>query len=243
MNSRDDHTNKPTNGSNGSNGSALAGLESPPDPPDPSLESAPDGAPEAPPHVSPAPPAAIEELAEACVRFVERAIGVRLDYTLETLPLLDHYVEAARETLRGKKPGGDGPTLSIIAQAAGAYFGEVVRRRHVAWWRLDAQPEEHRLEFHHVYLVVRPVTLMLDALTLTNDDKAPSGLSGFELDEEDRAAAAARLSELPPVSLEEYVSPSTRLEVLDIVVDAVRAFQMAEGLSVQELEPDDYLDA
>jgi hypothetical protein len=45
------------------------------------------------------------------------------------------------------------------------------------------------------------------------------------------------------VTLEEYVSPSTRLEVLDIVVDAVRAFHMAEGLPVQELEPDDYLDA
>lgn len=193
------------------------------------------------------PPPAVSELAEACVRFVERAIGVRLDYTLETLPLLDHYLEGARDTLRETKKKKaqtdvEAPTVSIIAQAAGAYFGEVVRRRHASWWRLDADPEEHRLEFHHVFLVVKPVTLMLDALTLDPLGKAPAGLSGFDLDEEDRGAAAARLAELPPVPLEEYVSPSTRLEVLDIVVDAVRAYHMAEGVPVQELEPDDYLD-
>lgn len=191
---------------------------------------------------APAPPA-IADLADACVNYVERAIGVKLDYTLETLPLLDHYLEGARETLREKKGGADSPTLSILAQAAGAYFGEVARKRHPAWWRLDADPAEHRLEFHHVFLVVRPVTLMLDALTLDPRGKAPTGLSGFELDEEDRGAAAARLAELPPVTLEEYVSPSTRLEVLDIVVDAVRAFHMSEGVPVLELEPDDYLDA
>lgn len=191
------------------------------------------------------PPAAIAELAEACVRYVERAIGVTLDYTLETLPLLDHYLEGARDTLRDKKKGKtdtESPTLSILAQTAGAYFGEVIRRRHASWWRLDAEPEEHRLEFHHVFLVVKPVTLMLDALTLDPTGKAPAGLSGFDLDEEDRGAAAVRLAELPPVPLEEYVSPSTRLEVLDIVVDAVRAYHMSQGIPVQELEPGDYLD-
>lgn len=238
----DDTSNPPgsngsSNGKAGSNGAGHAATSEAPTPAESALLGA-------------EPPPAIQDLADACVRFVERAVGVRLDYTLETLPLLDHYLAAARETLTEKKKAAEGqagedatPTLSIVAQAAGAYFGEVVRRRHASWWRLDADPAEHRLEFHHLHLVVLPVTLMLDVLTLDPSGKGPANFSGFELDEADRGAAAARLAELPPVPLEEYVSPSTRLEVIDIVVDAVRAFHMAEGIPAQALEPDDYLDA
>lgn len=247
----DDTTNPPgnppgtppgkTNGANGSNGSGhgSGGASEPPTAAETALLGA-------------SPPPTIQDLADACVRFVERAVGVRLDYTLETLPLLDHYLAHARDALRAKKDeadkkpateGDDLPALSIVAQAAGAYFGEVARRRHASWWRLDAEPAEHRLEFHHLHLVVLPVTLMLDVLTLDTTGKGPTGLSGFELDEADRGAAAARLAELPPVPLEEYVSPSTRLEVIDIVVDAVRVFHMAEGIPVLALEPEDYLDA
>jgi hypothetical protein len=237
----DDETSKArgTNGKGGSNGAGHAATSEAPTPAESALLAAP-------------PPPAVQDLADACVRFVERAVGVRLDYTLETLPLLDHYLAAARETLGEKKKAAESqagseqdatPTLSIVAQAAGAYFGEVIRRRHASWWRLDADPADHRLEFHHLHLVVLPVTLMLDVLTLDPAGKGPASFSGFELDEADRGAAAARLAELPPVPLEEYVSPSTRLEVIDIVVDAVRVFHMAEGIPVQALEPDDYLDA
>ncbi len=243
----DDDDGTKTNGSNGSNGSNGAGHPPSPGPESPVRDAA------AAALLSTAAPPAIQDLADACIRYVERAVGVRLDYTLETLPLLDHYLEHARAALSAKKAekkapdaaeeADDLPALSIVAQTAGAYFGEVVRRRYPSWWRLDADPAEHRLEFHNLYLVVRPVTLMLDVLTLDTSGNGPKGLSGFDLDEEDRTAAAARLAELPPVPLEEYVSPSTRLEVIDIVVDAVRVHHMAEGGPVLELEPDDYLDA
>jgi hypothetical protein len=40
----------------------------------------------------------VGDLAESCVRFVHEALGLTLDYTAETLPVLDHYLrERARD--------------------------------------------------------------------------------------------------------------------------------------------------
>jgi hypothetical protein len=37
-------------------------------------------------------PPVIEQLSGACVRFVQQALAMPLDFTPETLPILDHYV-------------------------------------------------------------------------------------------------------------------------------------------------------
>ncbi len=193
-------------------------------------------------------PTSIDDLANACVRFVERAVGVRLDYSLETLPLLDHYLDGARTVFQSAKKVPDAPTggaapetLEIVAQAAGAYFGEVVRRRYPAWWRLAPDATDHRIELHHVFLTIHPVAMMMEALTIDPDKPDQAlGTAGFDLDEEDREAAMARLAELPETPIDEFVAPSTRLEVLDIVVDAVRADHLRRGQPSLELEPGDY---
>jgi hypothetical protein len=65
-------------------------------------------------------------------------------------------------------------------------------------------------------------------------------LAGFELEDDDREAAAARLAELPPVDERDYYSTATRLEVLDIVVDAARVRRMAEDEPEVNLTPEDY---
>lgn len=187
------------------------------------------------------PPDAIAELADACIRFVERAVGVKLDFTPETLPLLDHYLAGARDVLRGRTKGAPIESMELVGQAAGAYFGEVIRRRYASWWRLGASSgDEHQLEFHRLHLVIHPVVLVNDALTLDTQRPA-SDLSGFDLDPEDVEPAALRLAELPPVDHEEFVRPSTRLEVLDIVVDAARTDHAAGGADPLELEPNDYV--
>jgi len=115
-----DHDDK--NGA--SNGSAtLSDLPEPPDPVEVGLLAAP-------------APAAVLDLAEACVRYVERAVGVKLDFTPETLPLLDHYIGGARDVLSGRaRPTEGAEPVDLVAQAAGAYLGEVIRRRHPCWWR------------------------------------------------------------------------------------------------------------
>ena len=66
-------------------------------------------------------------------------------------------------------------------------------------------------------------------------------MAQLELEEEDHAAVAARLAELPPVTEEEFYAPSTRVEVIDIAVEAIRARRMASGEHVDDkLRPEDY---
>jgi hypothetical protein len=177
------------------------------------------------------------------VRFVERALGVRLDYTPETLPILDHYLEQAR-TAQQERP----ETLAVVAHTCGAYFGEVVRRRYASWWRMDgSDPSGWQIELEAVFLSFSPVDLISSALLRGEPSGgAPSDADdtssvGLTLDEEDRRAVSARLAELPPVSDEEFYAPSTRLEVIDIAVEAIRARRMAQGEEVDDkLTPEDY---
>jgi hypothetical protein len=191
--------------------------------------------------VSP-PPERVGELAEACVRFVERAIGVKLDYQAETLSLLDHYLEEGRKAAREKPE-----TAALVAHAAGAYFGEVVRRRHASWWRAEGiDPAMYRLELESAYLSFSPVQLMADALLRvdrTEEEAAEEedASERLELEEEDREAVAQRLAELPPVSDREFYAPSTRLEVIDIAIEAIRARRMGDGDQAEDaLRPEDY---
>lgn len=191
----------------------------------------------------PAPPA-VAELAEACIRFVERAVGVKLDYQPETLPLLDHYLEEARGLVKEKPE-----MLSIVAQACGAYFGEVVRRRYASWWRTEGDdPTEWQIEFEAVFLAFSPVRQVLAVLLRdeeqggeTGDEEVATDMAQLTLDEEDRAAVYARLADLPPVSEKEFCAPSTRLEVIDIAVEAIQSKRLAEGEETEaRFSPDDY---
>jgi len=195
-----------------------------------------------------AAPEPVRDLAEACVRFVEKALGLRLDYQAETLSLLDHYIE------QGRKAVEEQPEVAVLlAQTAGAYFGEVVRRRYPSWWRIDGDdPAFWRIELEPVYLSFSPVQLIADALLRKAASAEPgggpvaeveeSGGERLDLGEEDREAVAARLAELPMVSEQEFYAPSTRLEVIDIAVDAIRARRMAEGEDTDAgLRPEDYV--
>jgi hypothetical protein len=181
------------------------------------------------------PPDRVRDLAEACVRFVERTVGVKLDYEPETLSILDHYLAGARAAAAEKPEAG-----ALVAHTAGAYFGEVVRRRYPSWWRLDGDdPSGWRLELEPVYLAFSPVHLLADALFFRAAD--PQASERLELEDEDRRAVAARLAELPEVDEDEFYAPSTRLEVIDIAVEAIRARRLGEGSAGDaSLGPDDY---
>ncbi len=185
------------------------------------------------------PPERIRELAEACVRFVERAVGVKLDYEADTLSLLDHYLEEGRKAARAKPE-----TAPLVAHAAGAYFGEVVRRRHASWWRTEGDdPAFYRIELEAAYLSFSPVQLMADALLRSEEEGSEEEdvSERLELEDEDRDAVAQRLAELPPVSERDFYAPSTRLEVIDIAVEAIRARRMGAGDQADDaLRPEDY---
>ncbi|MEZ4310229.1 MAG: hypothetical protein R3F14_19480 [Polyangiaceae bacterium] len=119
------------------------------------------------------PPEKIGELAEACVQYVERALGVRLDYSAETLPLLDHYLAEAQKTLVAQSEEdakAARTTLPLLVQTAGAYFGEVIRRRYPSWWRAEGDdPMTFRVELETAYLAVSPMLFVYEGLARARD--------------------------------------------------------------------------
>jgi hypothetical protein len=180
-------------------------------------------------------PPEIVELAEGCVRFVEAALGVRLDFEPETLPVLDHYLSTRRAEL-GDKPESRG----LIARAVGAYFGEVVRRCVESFWHIRSDdPSTWEVRLAPVFLSFHPIGVAYDSLT-HGDQYGPTEY--LRIEDEDREAIEARLAELPPATEDEFYLLSTRLEVLEIAVDAIKARMMSSGLGEVSFSDEDYED-
>jgi hypothetical protein len=178
-------------------------------------------------------PSRVVEMAEGCVRFVHAALGVHLDFGAETLSVLDHYVATRRKDLLAKPE-----TIGLMAQALGAYFGEVVRRRVRSFWHAESDdPSQWELRLEPVYVSFNPVAVAYDAITY-GDDEGPTAY--FELEDEDREAIEKRLFDLPSASDEEFFSFATRLEVLEISVDAIKARMMSSGLGEVAFGNEDY---
>jgi hypothetical protein len=88
-------------------------------------------------------------------------------------------------------------------------------------------------------VAVNPVGIAYEALFRGEPHDGPA--AAVELDADDRDLVAARLSVLPSVREEEYYLLSTRLEVVEIVVDALLA-QRPSGARDVELDWEDYED-
>src|ERR1041385_2828921 len=82
-------------------------------------------------------PVRVREYAEQAVAYVRTALGVALEYDSDTLPLLDHYLR----TVPAEQPA----TVQLVISTAGAYFGEVVRRRLGGRWELSDKEAEWRV--------------------------------------------------------------------------------------------------
>jgi hypothetical protein len=178
-------------------------------------------------------PAAVRDLARACLAYVRASVGIDLDLTPDTLPLLDHYLSEARDRRGEVRP--------LVAAAAGAYFGELIRRQYPCRWVLPSPeaPEGWRLEFERVFLYLHPVALALEAIERV---EALDGGAGFSVREQDRPALAATLATLGDVDADEFYLLATRFDVLGAVADRLSALRQRE-LGTDELpilSPDAY---
>ncbi|MFI5307937.1 MAG: DUF6278 family protein [Polyangiales bacterium] len=173
--------------------------------------------------VDPAPPPTeIADLADSCVRFVLDALGLQLDYTPETLPVLDHYL---REGARGAKP----EVLALLAPAAGAYFGETVRRNMAgARWHCPAESEyrDFRLEFDPFFLCFNPIGVAVEVLTL--EDATGFG-AHFNVLEEARAPIATALESSEGVDETSYYTFTMRWEALEQVANLLSALESKQA--------------
>jgi hypothetical protein len=179
-----------------------------------------------------APPPAILELVASCVRFVLAKYRVELDGTPDTLGILDHYVKEARAEIVARPEG-----LELVEAAVGAYFGEVVRGVFESTWHHEGDKADWRLRMKHVYLTFNPIGMAREALT---HDDAPGWHAHIEVDPGEEEEVQRRLAVLPEVAEDEYYALSTRFDVIELTVVALRARMRASGLGDVVFTDEDY---
>lgn len=181
------------------------------------------------------PPDEVVELVVACEQYVQRATGIELDLTPETLPVLDHYLQLSRDEINGRPE-----LLPLVTRACAAYLGELIRLQFGGFWLL---PTPNSFDWlvccKTVFLSVSPLGIVYDALHRSSDHEGPS--SRLRLAPEEREVVEHRLAQLPQVSEDEYYLFSTRFEVLDIAVDALRRYLQETGYEDVEFTKQDYL--
>jgi hypothetical protein len=159
-------------------------------------------------------PPVIIDLVAACRLAVRQVTGVDLDFTQDTLPLLDHYVGqvgTSREEIVG-----------LVAPMCGAYFGEVLRRTLApARWEIPegAEPSAYRLQFEPVFLELNPLGMALEAIL-----QAPADGWGAHLEVRaaDRALVESAVELFGDVRDDDYYRFGVRFEVVEQVVEALR---------------------
>jgi hypothetical protein len=160
------------------------------------------------------PPGAVHDLAERVVDFVRRAVGIVLDYSPETLPVLDHYLAGV--------PDDHDEAVALVAAAAGAYFGEVTRRVLGGdWGDTDGAPSDWELTVAGS-LKIAPVAFAREAI-LTVD----TGDAVYDVPEPDRAAVEDALDQKGAVAEAEFYSLCGRLETMQLIADVLAVGKLA----------------
>jgi len=176
------------------------------------------------------PPPEVHELAQACVGFVQQALGFALDYTAETLPVLDHHL---RDQMREA-----GSAADLVTAAAGAYFGEVVRRRIMGarWHSPAGEYRAWRLEFEPFFLWFNPLG---NAVEAASGEASDGWNAHFQVLDEARGEVERSLAAAPELSEEDYFTLSMRLEVLEQVADLLGGLEVKQG-KLRHFGPDVY---
>lgn len=181
-------------------------------------------------------PEAVLELSASCVRFVQAKFGIELDFSHETLPLLDHYAQGARAELEQRPEA-----TTLLVQAMGAYFGQVLALEFGGLWK-NGTSEAHqwRVCLQSAFLSVNPIGVAYDILYGGQNHAGPSSELG--LAREDKELVEGRLAALPPVREEEYFTFSARFDVFHIAYEALRNQMQNDGLDDVWFELGDYDD-
>ena len=160
-------------------------------------------------------PQPVVELAQGCVRYVRETLELELDYTPETLPILDHY-------LRTRVDPSHTEIIELLAPTAGCYFGEVVRRSFggTRWHSPEGDFPAHRVEFEGFFLHFNPIGIALEVLT---QEDAPGWRAHFQVLDDVRAEIEASFGATQNVRAEDYYTLSVRYETLEQIAGHLAA--------------------
>jgi hypothetical protein len=180
------------------------------------------------------PPEPVAELVTVCLDYVRRALGFELDFTSDTLPVLDHYVSTVKDS-RTERP----ELVPLVARATGAYFGEVVRAWIPGFWRIPSpNVVDWQLCSRVCFLHFNPIGVAYDALYGDTEHDGPRSM--LRCAPEDREFLERRLAVLPPVPADQYQLFTTRFEVIEVANEALRARLDEQGYEGSELSEEDY---
>jgi len=158
----------------------------------------------------PQTPGVVEDLALGAFRLVKERIAFELDFSAETLPVLDQYLLELRDEDGGAP---DEKVVSVVAPCVGAYFGEVCRRTlGVAWLETPERYEAWRISGASGDVAFNPVGVALEAL---QREPVPGWYGHFEVTPQKRAAVDRALAASGPVREDDYYRLAVRHEVLE----------------------------
>jgi len=164
-------------------------------------------------------PAAVEDLALGAFRLVKQGLDLELDFSMETLPILDHYLSTLREADDGEP---DEKQIAVVGPCAGAYFGEVCRRTLPGLaWALPEEPDayrEWRLEAASQRLTFNPIGAALEAVFC---EPLAEWHAHLELAPDARAKVDAALENAGPVREDDFYRLAVRHEALDVALSAL----------------------
>lgn len=159
-------------------------------------------------------PARVREYADQAVEYVRRALGLTLEYDSNTLPLLDHYLRTLADV------GSEQPAaVQLVVTTAGAYFGEVVRRRLGGRWEIGGEDIEWRVVLP-TGLNFAPAGFVAAAIAMADLDDLDSE---FDAPARMRPYVQSALERMGEVSIEDYYSLCGRLDTLEHVHEVLVA--------------------
>ena len=156
-------------------------------------------------------PTEVADFAGQAVEYVERALGVALEYNSETLPVLDHYLRQ----VPADQPGA----RELVIAAASAYFGEVVRRAIGGSWLIRGEPDGWRLVLPGG-LSFAPAGFVAAAMAMGDVDDYDTGMDAPPTM---REVFEQALDAMSPVTEEQYYSLCGRFDTLEHVQDVLFA--------------------
>ncbi len=148
----------------------------------------------------------IVDLCEACIRAVRHTTQIELDFSAETLPVLDHYAR------HSGVPQAE--ILELLGPLCGAYFGEVVRRTigDARWSAPSDDLAAWRLQFLGSELQFNPVGMALEVIT---EEPADGWGAHLQAPKHHQKALADAIHVFGRVSEQDYYRFTVRHEVIE----------------------------